>query len=418
VLQCCDDLTCFRKSASYGQCKAACPTGLSWDCDTSSSTPPPTPTPPAPSTSSSKPNIVLINADDLYSHFISATSSYAAPEPPTLSAIARGTASHTPNLNKLASEGAIFSSAYSSSSMCSPSRYSLLTGRYPSRGDYGTVKSRQQYGSGRTYVSVPWTYLEGNDITENLPTALGECGYKSGAVGKWHLTQGVDYNDAYGTATDSVKERGFDYADGIYVSNLNTCGTECDSWGPSHNLEWQTEKALAFMNATLADDDPFFLYFNPTPPHTPLVNIDLDTNPQPLYTPAGTLATAPDTEAYCGAGCAMPERSAVWDKSFGFSGKSRSDIAATVWVDYAVGVLYNFLESKGVLDNTLIVFTGDNGFAKGSAMELGLSVPMIARGDGIAAGSVVENLVSFTDVAPVRMNGSKRAAKTAPRPPP
>ena len=81
-------------------------------------------------------------------------------------------------------------------------------------------------------------------------------------------------------------------------------------------------------------------------------------------------------------------------------------------------MLYNFLESKGVLDNTLIVFTGDNGFAKGSAMELGLRVPMIARGDGIAAGSVVENLVSFTDVAPVRMNGSKRAAKNAPRPPP
>ena len=56
-----------------------------------------------------------------------------------------------------------------------------------------------------------------------------------------------------------------------------------------------------------------------------------------------------------------------------------------------------------MLDNTLIVFIGDDGFAKDSAVELGLRVPMIARGDGIAAGSVVENLVSFTDVAPTLM---------------
>ena len=128
---------------------------------------------------------MLINADDLYSHFISSTSPYAAPEPPTLSAISRGTAEHTPNISKLAEEGATFSSAYSSSSMCSPSRYSLLTGRYSS-GHYDTAKSQQVHGAGRTYVSVPWTYLEGNDITENLPTALRECGYKSGAVGKWY----------------------------------------------------------------------------------------------------------------------------------------------------------------------------------------------------------------------------------------
>jgi arylsulfatase A-like enzyme len=82
----------------------------------------------------------------------------------------------------------------------------------------------------------------------------------------------------------------------------------------------------------------------------------------------------------------------------------RSNVAATVWIDRAVGVLYNYLSQKGLLENTVIMFTGDNGFAKGSVMELGLRVPLIARGAGIPAGSVVDDLVSFVDLAPTIMD--------------
>ena len=89
-----------------------------------------------------------------------------------------------------------------------------------------------------------------------------------------------------------MRANGFDYADGIYISNLNTCGTACS--GFTHNMEWITEKALAFMDGALSAGTPFFLYFNPTVPHTPLVREALDTSYASynangvLGTPAGT----------------------------------------------------------------------------------------------------------------------------------
>ena len=80
-------------------------------------------------------------------------------------------------------------------------------------------------------MHVPYTSLTGADLSHNVAAALKTCQYTTGMVGKWHLTPGSEtggsYSDAYSTQQERVKARGFDYADGLYVGNLNTCTTAC-----------------------------------------------------------------------------------------------------------------------------------------------------------------------------------------------
>ena len=68
----------------------------------------------------------------------------------------------------------------------------------------------------------------------------------------------------------------------------------------------------------------------------------------------------------------MPSRSSIWAAANGYTGKDRSMVASTAWIDASVGVIYNFLEDRGVLDNTLFIVTSDNGYAKGTAFEEGV----------------------------------------------
>ena len=185
-----------------------------------------------------------------------------------------------------------------------------------------------------TLVRVPNTYLTGVDATHNIATALRACNYTTGATGKWHLSTGTgsSYSDAYSLQQAAVRAAGFDYADGIYISNLNTCGTECNDF--SHNLEWVVEKSLAFMQGAITSQQPFFLYFNPTVPHTPLARYALDSSwsnyvsNAVLGTPAGTLSQAPSFSSYC-TSCSMASRTAVWAAASGYTGRARS-MAASV----------------------------------------------------------------------------------------
>tara|TARA_B110000208_G_scaffold7357_1_gene9380 strand:- start:2936 stop:3778 length:843 start_codon:yes stop_codon:yes gene_type:complete len=224
----------------------------------------------------SKPNILLVNPDDMLSAYGAGWPAATAP-PATSFTAATGL---TPHFDRIINEGATFTRAYSASGMCSPARAALLSGRYPSRNAYAESMTSAQLGSGvRTKVTVPWSFLTGTEIANNVAATLRSCAYTTGAVGKWHLTPGSESGGEYSTSTyatqqASVKSRGFDYADGIYIGNMNTCTSSvCGSF--THNNEWLTLTAARFMSDALAVSTPFFLYYNPTVPHSPLSKLIL-----------------------------------------------------------------------------------------------------------------------------------------------
>jgi len=240
------------------------------------------------------------------------------------------------------------------------------------------------------------------DKQNTVAAKLRALGYTTGMTGKWHLTpaeEGGSYDWPYPKQTDSVKEAGFDFVDGLYSINLATF---------FHNLEWTLVEALRFMDNAMRSHKPFFLYFNPTPPHDPGVREALlatSASYDKLHeTPGGTLSELPDVSRFCSS-CTFAPRSEIWGRTANISSLSRvaacrSVLAALSWVDESLGALYDFLSERGALANTYIVMSTDHGFAKTTLYEPGTRVPLYAAGPSIVAGTVVDELVSHIDLAP------------------
>jgi arylsulfatase A-like enzyme len=141
------------------------------------------------------PNIVLINADDLGYGDLSC---YGA------------TMVHTPNIDKLASEGKIFTDAHSASAVCTPSRYALLTGEYPIRanngkGIWGPAGITQELLIKPTQTTIA-------DVFKN-------SGYVTAAIGKWHLGFKIGTNDWQEPLSPGPNALGFDYYYGVPLVN-------------------------------------------------------------------------------------------------------------------------------------------------------------------------------------------------------
>lgn len=282
-----------------------------------------------------KPNIVFILADDLGYGDIQALNPQGKIP--------------TPHIDALAKNGMSFTNAHTTSSVCTPTRYSLLTGRY-------NWRTRLENG-------VLWGYSP-HLIAENQVTVgnfLQSQDYATACIGKWHL--GMDWTDKDGNIvqnstpttpdgwnidytkpiTNGPAARGFDYFYGIsasldmfpfvYIENdrvqgIPTVEKKFYRLGPAHKdfeavdvLPTLTAKAENYIDTQAKSEDPFFLYFPLTAPHTPIV---------------------PTKE---------------------WKGKSAINNYAdfVMQVDHTVGQITAALKRNGLTENTLLIFTSDNG---------------------------------------------------------
>ena len=292
-----------------------------------------------------KPNIIIILADDL---------GYG-----DLEVYNSGSKIPTPNLNALAGSGMRFTDAHSPSSVCTPTRYGILTGRYAWR----TVLKK----------SVLWAWDKPliEEDRETIPKVLKEEGYRTACIGKWHLgwrwpgKAGGFINDDISIGDHSLEGRnemwhdidfskqlgggpvaaGFDYYFGDDVPNFAPYafiendqlieipdtikpngmfggpGPMVSGWDLTEVMPAITQRAVSYIREQGTKEKPFFLYFPLTAPHTPI---------------------APAEE---------------------FIGKSAAGRYGDYvhQVDYTVGQIVQALEQTGQLENTIIVFTSDNG---------------------------------------------------------
>ena len=216
----------------------------------------------------SKPNIVYILCDDLgYGdvHCLGGERSKIA----------------TPNIDRLAAAGMTFTEAHSSSAVCTPTRYGILTGRY-------NWRSHLQKGVLNGY-SEP--LIAADRLT--VPAFLKQHGYATACIGKWHLGMDISQKDPSAPVGDGPTTRGFDYYFGISASldmppfsliennRFTEAPTVEKKWGrkgaaaPGFEavdvLPTLTRKAVEHIGAQAKEGRPFFLYLPLNSPHTPIV---------------------------------------------------------------------------------------------------------------------------------------------------
>lgn len=330
------------------------------------------------------PNIIIILADDL---------GYG-----DVSAFNPNSGIPTPQIDLLAENGMMFTNAHSPGNWCTPSRYGLLTGEYPFRINQKERRNRSQ--------------IRDDQLT--VGRVLQNRGYSTACIGKWHLGfDSVSNPDYSRRIVNGPIDRGFDYFYGIYASldippyyyieNDSVVVAPTESIADNFSAGWTKvqgafwrggkiapgfkhdevldrfkEKALDYIDKKSSEDDPFFLYFPLPAPHTP------------------------------------------WLPSKEFDGKSGAGMYGdfTVMVDQLVGDITNKIKEKGIEENTIVIFSSDNGPVwfeqdinkyghdatgkfrgmKADLWEGAHHVPMIVKWPGmVEKGSMTSETVSFTD---------------------
>jgi len=316
-----------------------------------------------------RPNIVMILVDDLgYGDL----SSYGAMD------------MKTPNIDKLVASGMRFNNFYANCPVCSPTRASLLSGRYPDLvGVPGVI---------RTHLTNNWGYMAPQAVL--LPKLLSRAGYHTAIVGKWHL----------GLASPNTPtERGFDHFHGFlgdmmddyynhrrHGNNYMRLGSrkagflnnkEIDPEG--HATDLFTQWAIDYIRSRLSSTQPFFLYLAYNAPHTPI---------QP---PADWLQR-------------------VRDRQPNISDKRAKLVALIEHLDDGIGKVITALKQFGLNNNTLLIFTSDNGgqlnvganngplrAGKQDMYEGGIRVPMCAVWPNrISPGSQTNRVALTMDLFP------------------
>ncbi len=236
----------------------------------------------------------------------------------------------TPNIDRIAKNGVVFSQGYVSYAVCSPSRAGLITGRYQNR-----------FGYTRNILLAPKDSLMGLPISEQtLPEVLNNVDYKTKAIGKWHL----------GAHESLVPEkRGFDeffgfligghryFPNDLTLNDLTEASRQMDGYITKIYDNGKRVNTKKYLTEELSDnavkfiednsEDPFFLYLSYNAPHTPLQATDTDL-----------------------------ERNNHIDVE-----KRRTYAAMVSSMDDGVGSILDKLEEKNISENTIVIFFSDNG---------------------------------------------------------
>ena len=316
----------------------------------------------------------------------------------------------TPNVEKLADQGTVMLNQYTCSPLCTPSRYSCLTGRYPSRADNPFFLETTKKYHGQTYVEFN-SHITPKD-KETLPVLMKKAGYMTGFVGKNHVIEvnglkrfpnfdasAKDPENAfklkanYDHVCQAIRECGFDYVSRVYHNNPDFLGLREVA---VHNMDWITEGGIEFIKQYHDRSEPFFLYFATTLPHGP-TEADRAWNANPLITAEGYINKAPKVQ---------PPRATIPER-IKKAGLEPTDQACNMlWVDDALGALLKTLEETGELDNTIIFFFNDQWMtAKGTIYEGGAHTPSIVwKKGGFPVGHLCDALVTSVDFAPTLLN--------------
>ena len=325
-----------------------------------------------------KPNIIYILCDDLGYGDVQCLN----PE--------RGKIA-TPNMDKLASQGMTFTNTHSSSSVCTPTRYGIMTGRY-------NWRTHLQSGVLNGY-SEP--LIDAARLT--VPALLRQNGYTTGMIGKWHLGMDIPKDVPSPTITNGPIARGFDTYFGISASldmppfafiendhftepltttkKFQRTGPAAASFEAMDVLPTVTKKAVDYIHTQSKTGKPFFLYLPLNSPHTPI----------------------------------LPTKE--WQGKSGIS--PYGDFV--MQTDWTIGQILDAIDAAGILSNTLVILTSDNGCSKaanipqlqskghfpsawfrGSKADLwdgGHRIPFIVQWPAtVAAGSTCDQLVCLTDL--------------------
>ncbi len=341
-----------------------------------------------------KPNIVFFIADDMERYMFNC--------------LDEGKGKNlSPNLDKLANEGVLLLNQHVSSAVCTPSRYSCLTGQYASRSVSKQMTDFTKKMDGQTVVQ--WnSYIVPGQPT--IGTYMKQLGYTTGFYGKNHAVEAPGWEKlplkTDPTTSEAVKVLkrnakiiseqlklcGFDYSGALYQDNPSYLGPEKLR---VQNLDWITDKALGFLDKT--KDKPIFLYYATTVPHGPS-NASQSWFGDRRVTAEGILDKAPT--------CLPPKETIpkrLIEAGLVKEGQKVPDALGNVlWIDDALGALINKLKEQGKLDNTIIFFFNDHGqYAKGSVYEGGVSSPSIIwKKGGFKTGNLSKALVSNIDFAP------------------
>ena len=369
----------------------------------------PGPETPAAPVNERPPNVVFILADDLGYNDIS-----------TFGGGVAGGAVKTPNIDRLAREGVIFTNAYSGTASCAPSRAMLMTGRYPTRtgfeftptpGNMGRVTSMVSRRDNAGRPPIEWNQdaeeaappfeqqgLPGSEVT--MAEVLKDAGYHTVHIGKWHLGRGEEFGpNAQGFDESLLMASGlylpeddaavvnarvdFDPIDQFLWARMQFAASFNDSewFEPGGYLtDYWTREAQKVIRANR--NQPFFLYLAHWGVHTPLQ------------------ATKEDYEAV---GDLEPHRLRVY-------------AAMIRALDRSVGDILDTLEEEGLAENTIVVFSSDNGGPgyiglsdinapyrgwKLTLFEGGIRVPLFMRWPAqIPAGSEIDMPAAHIDLLP------------------
>lgn len=334
----------------------------------------------------------------------------------------------TPNLDRLAQEGTRLTNFYVSWPACTPSRGSLLTGRYPQRNGTFDMFRNESPDFGYKYDAAEYRYtferVAGMDEREILlPAVLAKSGYRNGIFGKWDLGMHRRYlplargwHDFYGfvnTGIDFYTHERY----GVPSMYRNNEPTTADQ-GTYCTYLFQRE-AMRFLRENA--EKPFFLYVPFNAPHgssalDPKIRSTVQAPEEfkKLYPPV-TQETVVDRAFHRYEGDGPVE---ITTKE----ARTRDYRAAITCMDAAIGEMLNFLEEKDLAKDTLVVFMSDNGGAGGAdntplrgkkseVWEGGLRVPCLVRWPGVApAGKVSDAFLTSLEVFPTALKACGTAA--------